>query len=151
MILLSEASYSIFTFLPQGSLVRSNWRKNTKPQFKFRVQVHFSHSRDILCSHTSSFLYTCLTTWSVFFCHIYFLIKNLLKVSKFQNEFMKSSFLPKYEPKIVKISALSTYSWILVGVLLVIILNTKQQQKMFSREDVHSFINTYLYILLSYT
>ena len=29
-----------------------------------------------------------------------------LKVSKFQNEFMKSSFLPKYEPKIVRISAL---------------------------------------------
>ena len=32
----------------------------------------------------------------------------LLKVSKFQNEFMKSSFLPKYEQKIVKISALTT-------------------------------------------
>ena len=29
-----------------------------------------------------------------------------LKVSKFQNEFMKSSFLPKYERKIVRISAL---------------------------------------------
>ena len=29
----------------------------------------------------------------------------LLKVSKFQNEFMRSSFLPKYEQKIVKISA----------------------------------------------
>ena len=29
-----------------------------------------------------------------------------LKVSKFQNEFMKSSFLPKYELKIVRISAL---------------------------------------------
>ena len=28
--------------------------------------------------------------------------------------------------------------------LLVVILNTKQQHKMFSREDVHSFINTYL-------
>ena len=27
-------------------------------------------------------------------------------VSKFQNEFMKSSFLPKYEPKIVRISAM---------------------------------------------
>ena len=31
-----------------------------------------------------------------------------LKVSKFQNEFMKSPFLPKYEQKIVKISALTT-------------------------------------------
>ena len=31
---------------------------------------------------------------------------KLLKVSKFQNEFMKSSFLPKYEPKIVSISTL---------------------------------------------
>ena len=32
--------------------------------------------------------------------------KLVLKVSKFQNEFMKSLFLPKYEPKIVRISAL---------------------------------------------
>ena len=31
-----------------------------------------------------------------------------LKVSKFQNELMKSSFLPKYEPNIVRISALCT-------------------------------------------
>ena len=30
-----------------------------------------------------------------------------LKVSKFQNEFMKSWFLPKYEPNIVRISALN--------------------------------------------
>ena len=29
---------------------------------------------------------------------------KLLKVSKFQNEFMKSSFFPKYEPNIVRIS-----------------------------------------------
>ena len=33
-------------------------------------------------------------------------MKSALKVSKFQNEFMKSSFLPKYEPKIVRISAM---------------------------------------------
>ena len=31
-----------------------------------------------------------------------------LKVSYFQNEFMKTSFLPKYEQKIVRISALTT-------------------------------------------
>ena len=31
----------------------------------------------------------------------------VLKVSKFENEIMKSSFLPKYEQKIVKISALA--------------------------------------------
>ena len=31
-----------------------------------------------------------------------------LKVRQFQDEFMKSSFLPKYEHKIVKISALTT-------------------------------------------
>ena len=31
---------------------------------------------------------------------------NSLKVSKFQNEFMKSLFPPKYEPNIVRISAL---------------------------------------------
>ena len=32
----------------------------------------------------------------------------LLKVRQFQNEFMKSSFLPKYERKIIRISALTT-------------------------------------------
>ena len=32
--------------------------------------------------------------------------KENIKVSKFQNEFLKSLFLPKYEPKIVMISAL---------------------------------------------
>ena len=31
---------------------------------------------------------------------------NLLKVSKFQNELIKSSFLLKYEPKVVRISAI---------------------------------------------
>ena len=31
---------------------------------------------------------------------------NSVKVSEFQNEFMKSPFLPKYEQKIVRISAL---------------------------------------------
>ena len=31
----------------------------------------------------------------------------LLNVSKFQNEFMKPSFLPKYEQNIVRISALT--------------------------------------------
>ena len=35
-----------------------------------------------------------------------FWILSYLKVSKSQNEFMKSSFLPKYEPNIVRISAL---------------------------------------------
>ena len=35
-------------------------------------------------------------------------VLDMLKVKQFQNEFMKSSFLPKYEPKIVKISALTT-------------------------------------------
>ena len=33
---------------------------------------------------------------------------NNIKVRQFQNEFKKSSFLPKYEQKIVKISALTT-------------------------------------------
>ena len=37
-----------------------------------------------------------------------FILYIYLKVSKFQNEFMKPSFLPKYERKIVKISALTT-------------------------------------------
>ena len=34
--------------------------------------------------------------------------EDCLKVSKFQNKIMKSSFNPKYEPKIVRISALHT-------------------------------------------
>ena len=33
-------------------------------------------------------------------------VNSILKVSKFQNDFMKSSFLPKYEQKILMISAL---------------------------------------------
>ena len=33
-------------------------------------------------------------------------VRIILKVSKFQNEFLKSSFLPKYERKNVRISAL---------------------------------------------
>ena len=33
-------------------------------------------------------------------------LRNCLKVRKFQNEFMKSSFLPTYEPNNVRISAL---------------------------------------------
>ena len=41
----------------------------------------------------------------------------LLKVRQFQNEFMKSSFLPKYEQKIVRISALHTTLSSLLSVL----------------------------------
>ena len=33
-------------------------------------------------------------------------LTEYLKVSKFQNEFIKSTFLPKYEPNIVRISAM---------------------------------------------
>ena len=40
------------------------------------------------------------------------LIPSLLKVSKSQNKFMKSSFLPKYEQNILKISALATKKWL---------------------------------------
>ena len=41
----------------------------------------------------------CQTSWTPFTTHAVRSIA-LLKVSKFQNEFMKSSFLPKYERKI---------------------------------------------------
>ena len=57
-----------------------------------------------------------LKSFSSFLSYVYFFlirpgvrlkVKDLkLKVSQFQNEFMKSSFLPKYEQKIVRISAL---------------------------------------------
>ena len=36
------------------------------------------------------------------------ILRISVKVRQFQNEFMESSFLPKYERKIVKISALTT-------------------------------------------
>ena len=42
-----------------------------------------------------------------------FMRSKILKVSQFQNEFMKSSFLPKYERKIVRISALCSKAEIL--------------------------------------
>ena len=45
---------------------------------------------------------------SAYFCWHLSQKSNVLKVSKFQNDFLKSSFLPKYERKIVKISALTT-------------------------------------------
>ena len=38
----------------------------------------------------------------------YWAADNVFKVRQFQNEFMKSSFLPKYKQKIVKISAFTT-------------------------------------------
>ena len=46
-----------------------------------------------------------------------------LKVSKFQNEFMKSSFLPKYQPKIVRISALH---------------RKNEQRNMLAQQKIHS-------------
>ena len=36
------------------------------------------------------------------------IMEHLLKVSKSQNKFMKSSFLPKYERNILRISALAS-------------------------------------------
>ena len=38
------------------------------------------------------------------------IVSTHLKIRQFQNEFMQSSFLPKYEEKIVKISAFTTQS-----------------------------------------
>ena len=38
--------------------------------------------------------------------------QDLLKVSKSQNKFMKSSFLPKYEQNILRISALASKKWL---------------------------------------
>ena len=37
---------------------------------------------------------------------------SLIKVSKSQNKFMKSSFLPKYEQNILRISALASKKWL---------------------------------------
>ena len=37
---------------------------------------------------------------------------HLLKVSKSQNEFMRSSFLPKYKRNILWISALASKKWL---------------------------------------
>ena len=46
--------------------------------------------------------------------------KMSLKVRQFQNEFMKASFLSKYEQKIVRISALSSDGRNLENFLLVL-------------------------------
>ena len=43
----------------------------------------------------------------------------LLKVSKFQNEFMKSSFLPKYERNIVRISTLCSVPYYRAEILTI--------------------------------
>ena len=65
-----------------------------------------------------------------------FLPQNL-KVSKFQNEFLKTSFLPKYEPNIVRISAL--YCATLQG------KNPYNFGSYFGRNDV--FINSFWNLL----
>ena len=65
----------------------------------FRL-VQFRISLISLKSH-KSFFQTDVEETINFFAKFY-----VLKVSKFQNEFMKSSYLQKYEPKIVRISAL---------------------------------------------
>ena len=52
----------------------------------------------------TQFLHIKITFW--FLRSYTYTFNRVIKVSKFKNEFMKSSFLPKYEPKIVRISAL---------------------------------------------
>ena len=58
----------------------------------------------------------------------------LIKVSKFENEFMKSSFLPKYEQKIVKISALCSEAHYRAEILTIF-------RSYFGRND--DFINSF--------
>ena len=43
---------------------------------------------------------------SLFFIQLCNFVDRGVKVRKFQNGFMKSSFMPKYEPKIIRISSL---------------------------------------------
>ena len=57
-----------------------------------------------------------------------------LKVGKFQNEFMKSSFLPIYEPKIVRISALLSVAQFRAEILTIF-------RSYFGRND--DFINSF--------
>ena len=64
----------------------------------------------ILKSTLHYFVKPYVTQWGEICCDGAFLYSSKLflhyrvKVSKFQNEFMKSSFLSKFEPKIVRIS-----------------------------------------------
>ena len=68
--------------------------------------------RQLFCLRNSYKLHCWTEIWFIFmkmgwYWKYLFEIDNLiLKISKFQNEFIKSSFLPKYEPNIVRISAL---------------------------------------------
>ena len=56
-----------------------------------------------------------------------------LKVSQIQNEFMRSSFLQKYQPKILRISALEVYYFK---------VNTKRESIFFLQENRLSFVLT---------
>ena len=62
--------------------------------------IYTKHFKDLNASHLS------IATWELLSYSI-IMTFDTLKVSKFQNEFVKPSFLPKYEQKIVKISALT--------------------------------------------
>jgi hypothetical protein len=68
--------------------------------------------RQLFCLRNSYKLHCWTEIWFIFmkmgwYWKYLFEIDNLiLKISKFQNEFIKSSFLPKYEPESVRISAL---------------------------------------------
>ena len=59
--------------------------------------IYTKHFKDLNASHLS------IATWELLSYSI-IMTFDTLKVSKFQNEFVKPSFLPKYEQKIVKIS-----------------------------------------------
>ena len=96
------------TFLPNFL----NYYKFQSLRVKFSIfSMHFfctEHSQSIkLASHQSTYAVPFFFD-KVYICYKCIPIAIDIKVSIFQNEFMKSSFLPKYEQKIVKISALTT-------------------------------------------
>ena len=65
--------------------------------------------------------------------------QNKVKVRKFQNEFMNSSFLPKYKQKIVRISALSTevrFARFLSGRFTAMVVINPPERKLTKRASV---------------
>ena len=83
----TQPKINILNGLYSGSDLR---RANYKAKFPLPLKL-------------SSRCHRCTTCWKVF-CILEIVIN--VKVSKFQNEFIESLFLPKYEPNIVRISAL---------------------------------------------
>ena len=119
--IISVAFFFLYTSKSkQTPNFEKNWKTSIGDYRSFKEWKHFSRSKirqsvsirflaptqpDIFYHSLHLFLSYCF----IDLFNIFLILSGrvtYLKVSKFQNEFMKSSFLPKYKQKIVRISAL---------------------------------------------